>query len=154
MNVTVEAMPEYRVAAVHHVGPYDRISEAYARLDDIAGAAGLLRFPECTMVGIYYNNPQITPADQLQSDAGVTIPEGVALPDGLLEKSIPARRDAHTSHIGPYSLLGKVWSRFMGEWLPRSGHTMGDGLTYEVYRNNPSDTPPERLHTELYLPIA
>jgi hypothetical protein len=29
MNVTIEDMPELRVATVHHVGPYNRISEAF-----------------------------------------------------------------------------------------------------------------------------
>src|SRR5690606_28686667 len=36
MDVTIEDMPELRVAAVRHLGPYSRISEAFARLGALA----------------------------------------------------------------------------------------------------------------------
>jgi AraC family transcriptional regulator len=115
MNVTIEDMPERRVATVHHFGPYPRISEAFGRLGAIVGPAGLFRFPEAAMIAIYYDDPETTPADQLQSDAGIAVPVGVALPDGLVEKRLPAGRYARTTHVGPYTQLGDVWTRFMGE---------------------------------------
>jgi len=37
MKVEIKEMPELRVATVSHVGPYHRISEAFARLGEIAG---------------------------------------------------------------------------------------------------------------------
>jgi AraC family transcriptional regulator len=154
MNVTIENMPELRVATVHHVGPYARISEAFERLGAIAGPAGLTRFPEAALLAIYHDDAATTPAEQLQSEAGLTVPNGVPLPDGLVEKKLPAGRYARTTHVGPYSQLGDVWSRFFGEWLPRSEHRVGEGSSYEVYRNTPADVPPEELRTDLYLPIA
>jgi AraC family transcriptional regulator len=42
----------------------------------------------------------------------------------------------------------------MGEWLPRSGERVGAGPSYEVYRNNPGNAPPEALRTDLFLPLA
>lgn len=42
----------------------------------------------------------------------------------------------------------------MGEWLPNSGHRMGDGVSYEIYLNDPTQVPKEELRTELYIPIA
>jgi AraC family transcriptional regulator len=154
MNVTIENMPELRVATVHHVGPYPRISEAFQRLGALAGPAGLLRFPEAAMLAIYYDDPETTPAEQLQSDAGITVPNGVALPEGLVEKKLAAGRYAKTTHVGPYTHLGDTWSRFMGQWLPKSGHRVGDGSSFEVYRNTPENAAPEDLRTDLYLPIA
>jgi AraC family transcriptional regulator len=154
MNVTIENMPELRVATVHHVGPYPGISEAFQRLGAIAGPGGLLRFPETAMLAIYHDDPETTPADQLQSDAGVTVPNGVKLPEGLVEKRLPAGRYAKTTHVGPYTHLGDTWSRLMGEWLPKSGHRVGDGSSYEVYRNTPENTAPNELRTDLYLPLA
>ncbi len=154
MNVTIENMPELRVATVHHVGPYARISEAFHRLGAIAAPAGLLGFPETAMLAIYHDDPETTPAEQLQSDAGFTVPNGVPLPAGLVEKKLPAGRYAKTTFVGPYTQLGDVWSRLLGEWLPRSGHRVGEGSSYEVYRNTPADVPPEELRTDLYLPIA
>src|SRR5690242_11478069 len=154
MNVTIENMPDLRVATVRHVGPYPRISEAFQRLGALAGPAGLMRFPASVMLAIYYDDPETTPAEQLRSDAGITVPNDMPLPGGLVEKKIPAGRYARTTHVGPYARLGDTWSRFMGQWLPKSGHRVGDGSSYEVYRNTPENASPDALRTDLYLPIA
>jgi AraC family transcriptional regulator len=153
MNVTVEDMPELRVAAVRHVGPYNRISEAFARHGAIAGPGGLLR-EGAMMLAIYYDDPETTAAEQLQSDAGLSVSEDTKLPDGVVEERLPAGRYARTTHVGSYETLGDTWARFMGEWLPRSGERVGPGSAYEVYRNNPSNARPDELRTDLYLPLA
>jgi DNA gyrase inhibitor GyrI len=41
MDVEIIELPELRVAAVSHKGPYNQIGTAFARLGQIAGAAGL-----------------------------------------------------------------------------------------------------------------
>jgi AraC family transcriptional regulator len=73
---------------------------------------------------------------------------------GLDEQRVPAGRYASTLHVGPYETLGDTWSRFMGEWLPSSGKRLADGVSYEVYENNPTTTPKEQLRTALYIPVA
>ncbi len=75
------------------------------------------------------------------------------LPDGLSERRLPPGQYARTTHAGPYELLGDVWSRFLGGWLPSSGRRIGAGGTFEIYRNNPTNTPPEALITDLYIAI-
>lgn len=153
MKVTIEEMPALRVATVSHVGPYNRIAEAFQRLGGLAGSAGLLRDGPM-MLAIYYDDPETTPADELRSDAGLTVSEGAHLPAEVIEKRLPAGRYARSTHVGPYSTLGDAWARMMGEWLPNSGHRVGSSPSYEVYRNNPSDTRAEELRTDLYIPIA
>jgi AraC family transcriptional regulator len=154
MNVAIEDMPERRVATVHHVGPYDRIAEAFERLAVLVGPEWIARNASAQMLAIYHDDPQTTPAEQLHSDAGLTVPEGMPLPEGMGEVRLPAGRYAHTTHAGPYTTLGDTWARLMGEWLPRSGHRVGGRTSYEVYRNTPITAAPEDLRTELYLPIA
>ena len=153
MKVTIEEMPALRVATVSHRGPYNRIAEAFQRLGGIAGSAGLLR-DETMMLAIYYDDPETTPADELRSDAGLTVSDGAQLPAEVIEKRLPAGRYARSTHVGPYSTLGDAWARMMGEWLPNSGHRVGSSPSYEVYRNNPSNARPEELRTDLYIPIA
>jgi AraC family transcriptional regulator len=82
------------------------------------------------------------------------VPEAAVLPAGLTEQRLPRGLYAVTTHVGPYELLGDVWARFMGEWLPQSGHQLGPGSSYELYRNTPGMTPTDELRTELYLPLA
>ena len=151
VNVTITSFDALRVAAVRHVGPYHTISEAFGRLGRIAGP--LFGTPGATMIALYHDDPDSTPADQLRSDAGVTVPEGTPLPEGVVEIRIPASRYAQYVHEGPYATLGDSWSRLLGHWLPASGHRLADRPSFEIYRNNPMTTPPEQLRTEIYAPL-
>ena len=40
------------------------------------------------------------------------------------------------------------------EWVQANGYRPGAGPSYEVYRNTPMKTPPDRLVTELYQPLG
>lgn len=159
MDIQIETHGEQRVATVRHVGPYNQISAAFGRLGQLAGplmgalgASGSGAPPK--MVGIYYDDPESVPAAELRADAGLVVPEGVALPAGLVEVRIPAGRYAKTVHAGSYDKLGDAWGRFMGQWLPQSGERMGAGPSYEVYPNTPMTEKEEDLRTEMYLPLA
>lgn len=153
MNVQIEARPELRVATVRHVGPYNRISSAFARLGEIAGASGLIGAAS-EMLAIYHDDPETTPEGELRSDAALVVRPDALLPESLGEQRLPAGPYARTVHVGPYEQLGDAWGRLMGEWLPSSGHRVGEGSSYEIYRNTPAEVPPEELVTELYVPLA
>jgi len=153
MNVEKKQLPAMRVATLRHIGAYHRISEAFGRLGEIAGRAGLFN-GKPIMLALYYDDPETTPEAELRSDAAVVIGEDAKIPAGLAEQRIPAGRYACTTHIGPYEQLGDAWSRFMGRWLPQSGERMGEGVSFEIYVNNPMDVPKEQLRTELYIPLS
>jgi AraC family transcriptional regulator len=153
MEVDIKEMPELRVGAVRHVGPYNQIPKAFERLGAVAGPAGLLRHAGA-MIAIYHDDPETTPQDQLRSEAALVVPEGIKLPEGLVEEHIAGGRYARTLHVGPYEQLGDVWARFLGEWVPASGNRIGDGVSYEIYLNNPTQVPKQELRTELYVPLA
>lgn len=153
MNVDIQDMPAMRVGAVRHVGPHNQVHFAFETLAKIAGRAGLFMRPGAVCLAIYYGDPETTPPDQLYSDAAVSVAEETVLPEGLTEQRVRGGRFARTIYIGPYERLGDAWGRFMGEWLPASGHRLGPGGTYEIYRNDPSNTPKDQLRTDLYVSI-
>ncbi len=154
MDVEIKQMPEQRVAAVRHQGPYNQIGEAFGRLGAIAGPAGLFAKPGAAMIALYHDDPEATPVDQLRSDAGVAVTGEAELPKELAEHRLPAGRYAKTVHVGGYDRLGDTWARFLGEWLPESGERLGSGPSYERYVNDPRTTPKDNLLTEIYVPIA
>jgi AraC family transcriptional regulator len=154
MDVQIKDKAERRVAALRHIGPYNQIGEAFMRLDSIARSAGLAK-PGAQMIAIYHDDPAATPKDQLRSDAAISIAPGEKLPDGLTEQRVPAGRYACAIHAGPYEQLGDTWARFMGEWLPASGHRPGTGVSHEIYLNNPGTEPDkQKLRTELCIPVS
>lgn len=154
MDVEIKELPERRVGTVRHVGPYNQIPHAFERLHTIAVEAGLADRPGIELLAIFHDDSETVPQDQLRSDAALTIPDDVAMPKGLVEQRLPAGRYARTVHVGPYERLGDTWSRFMGEWLPASGHRLGNASSFEIYRNTPMTAPREKLVTELYIALA
>ena len=154
MEVSIKEMPAMRVATVPHVGPYNQINDAFEKLGAIAGPAGLFQRPEAVMVGIYYDDPQTTPSEELRSEAGLRVADDVALPAGLDSRRLAAGRYACTLHVGSYEQLGDVWARFLGEWLPKSGHRIRPGASLELYLNDPTQVATPELRTEIYQPIT
>jgi AraC family transcriptional regulator len=152
MKAEIIDQPAMRVAAVEHRGPYHRIGEAFGKLGEIAGPAGLFG-PGAKMIGVYYDNSDSTPESELRAHAGITVSETAKLPPGLTEVRIPAGRVARATHIGGYEGLHGSWAELTGAWLAQSGQRMGEGVSYEIYLNTPMDTPKEKLRTELYIPL-
>ncbi len=153
MDVDLVKLPRLRLAKCAHVGPYTRIAEAFERLGALAGPAGLLQ-PQTRMLAVYLDDQDAKPADELRSEACITVPEHVALPSGLTEGWLPAGRYARATHQGSYATLGDMWARLLGEWLPSSGWDVAATPGFEVYLNTPGHVKTEDLRTELYLPLA
>jgi AraC family transcriptional regulator len=154
MHVEIKDMPARRLGTVRHIGPYNQVNTAFERLGAIAGPAGLFGHPGAAMLALYHDDPEATPPEKLRSDAGITVPDGVALPSGLAEQRVAAGKYACTMHVGPYDRLPDAWARLMGEWLPASAHRLGPGASYEIYLNNPTNTPKEKLETEICIPLV
>ena len=54
----------------------------------------------------------------------------------------------------PTADLHKTWSAVYRDWLPATGYALRDTPPFEVYVDDPRDVPPERLRTDLYLPVS
>jgi AraC family transcriptional regulator len=152
--VTISDLPAMRLATVPHTGPYREIGPAFQKLGAIAGAGGLFEHPGAMMVGIYRDDPQTTPASSLRSAAALVVPDGVALSDGLIEERLPAGRYATLDHVGPYEGLPDAWQRLAHHEFPSTGRARRDGPSLELYKNDPTDTPPDQLVTTICVPVA
>ena len=49
--------------------------------------------------------------------------------------------------------LQAVYDTIYGKYLPEMECTIRDEASAERYLNNPCDTPPEELLTEIYIPV-
>jgi AraC family transcriptional regulator len=152
MALDVKTMAAMRLAAVRHSGPYNSIGPAFHRLGDIAGPAGLFARPEAKMLGIYKDDPETTPADQLRSAAGVVVAEDAPIPSGLVEERVPGGRFACFVHRGSYETLPNSWAHVQRE-LIAGGHRRRAGASCEIYLNNPAQVPPDQLLTEICIPV-
>ncbi|MCR9296949.1 MAG: GyrI-like domain-containing protein [bacterium] len=75
-----------------------------------------------------------------------------SVPSGLDSWSMPEMDTFRVDHIGSYDHLGNAWSAAMQHARSKKMKQSKIG-TFELYKNDPSNTPPEHLLTEIYLPL-
>jgi AraC family transcriptional regulator len=151
MHVETETLPGLRLATLRHLGPYQQIGRTFGRLHEIVTRTAL---PHRELVGVYHDDPAVTPADELRADAGVIVDDGVPLPPGLEEQRVPAGRFARTEHAGSYAGLPAAWGAFKDALADQTGAAGPRGYTFELYRNTPMEVPEAELRTLLYMSLA
>lgn len=77
----------------------------------------------------------------------------VTLTGSLAWQPLVEGRYAVFTHIGPYTTLNLAWTAIYRDWLPASGEQLRDAPPMELCINTPDTTPPEKLHTEIWVPI-
>jgi len=70
----------------------------------------------------------------------------------LVNNTLPAGKTASVMHVGPYNTLEKAYEALFG-WINENGWRAVYPIR-EVYYNDPRDTPPDQLATEIMLRIV
>jgi AraC family transcriptional regulator len=151
-DVQIRNTPGMTLAGIPHTGSYMEIGKAFELLFGTVFARNLFN-PACGMIGVYYDDPDVVPVESLKSHACITVDDAFPM-DAPFEKVIlPAGPCAVLTHKGPYADMPKAYQWLFAGWLPQSGHTIRDIPMFEVYLNNPRDTPPKDLLTEIWMPL-
>ncbi|NOD62332.1 MULTISPECIES: GyrI-like domain-containing protein [unclassified Ruegeria] len=149
--VTTRTEPARRVVALPHKGAYSEIGRSFEAFGAMCESRRL--WPQTgPVLALYFDSPDDVPEDQLRSYAGAEY-RGEDTPEGLDELSIPGGKTAVLTYKGPYSGIAAAYHSLFGNWLPESGEEPADQPCYEIYLNDPRDTAPEDLLTEICLPL-
>lgn len=153
IEVTLTEHAAIEVACVRHVGPFSGIPSAFARLWEWAGRRGIdpLRAPA---LGLFYDDPEVTPAERLRGDVCVVCDEVPGAASGVSRHVVPAGLYATTLHHGPYDTLSATYLALIGRWLPGSRHEAADVPVVEVYLDAPGTVPVEAQRTEIRLLLS
>ena len=65
---------------------------------------------------------------------------------------IPGGKAATCLHVGPYPELSGAYQA-LGDWVKANGY-QATGASYEFYLNDPEETPPEKLQTQIVFPLV
>ena len=150
--IEIMNQPTRRLAAVSHQGPYAEIGKAFESVAALATSRSL--WPHITgMVGVYYDDPEATAAPDLRSLAGVVVDDAMTIDAPFEDVRLPQGRYAVMHYKGPYSGLAAAYKHMYGVWVPNSGEELGDHPPIEVYLNNPQDTAPDELLTDVCVPL-
>ena len=96
---------------------------------------------------IYYNMDM----QDLDVEFGFPISTSLTGRDNIHASETPSGKSASCLHIGPYSDVEPAYNA-LSQWIKDSGYE-ATGVAYEVYLNDPDQTPPEELETRIYLLI-
>jgi AraC family transcriptional regulator len=158
-DVTIKTIPASPAATIAHIGSYMQISQAFEPLYGWFGARNLLgsdtrsQIPDPRSIGIYYDDPACVPEEQLRSRAGIIVNEDFTFEAPLEPAEIAAGPYAVLRYQGPYADMKAAYQWLYGVWLVKSGKEPGNAPAFEEYINNPRDTPPTELLTDIYLPL-
>jgi AraC family transcriptional regulator len=130
--------------AVSRAGWADRVRSRIALMpDDPQGADD----PNCRYVaGVVFGL-------DLATQAGACVQPAFDLTGSLAWLPIAPGPYAVFTHIGPYTTMHETWAAIYRDWLPASGRRLRDVPPVELSVSDPMHTPPERLHTEIWLPV-
>ena len=152
MDAAVREMPEFRVAYVRRMGPYGKetCGAAFGELMQWAGPRGLIG--KGAMLGVYWDNPEVTPPERCRVDACVEVPEGT-VPEGQVA--------LQTIGGGPHAVchfeiqgnsFQQAWEDAFG-WLVSSGHECDERPCYELYHNNAEEHPEGKWIFDICIPL-
>ncbi len=150
MDVRIETLDPINVARIRHIGPYNEVGRCFERL--FRWAAGL-SVPTGRVLTLSYDDPEAVAPEKLRSDACVEMRTGEEPPPGIVLGPVGGGRYAVYRLTGPYDGIAGAYRQLFEEWLPGSGEKRTDGPCMELYRHAQTDRPPEKLVTDLFVPL-
>ena len=150
--VEIKQISPLPLLCLPHAGSYMRIGRAFEALLAEAGAQGLLP-AQVRMIAIFHDDPSSTAEEDLRSRAAFVAREKDQCRPPLELVTSWGGDVAVLRHMGPYADMRAAYLWLFGTWLPQSGREAASAPVMEEYLNNPRDTPPAQLLTDLCLPL-
>jgi AraC family transcriptional regulator len=154
MKSEVKSMPVQHVAYVANMEGYseEKIGRAWEKLCGWAVTRNLLG-KDAIMIGVSYDNPDITPKEKCRYYACLSIPSDVTPPKGIGVMDIPAGQHAVFVFEGRKDEIGTAYQSIFAKWLPESGFQPDDHPAYEIYRTTPEQHPEGKFVMDICVPV-
>ena len=154
MDVQIQQIAPIHVVMMRHTGPYEQMDAVFNQL---WGWVSSHQVPVQRTIGIYWDNPDYVQSYALRAAACYEVPAGFQMPDtGGLQitlEDLAGGNYAITRYVGPYEDMAPVWSKFTKYIEKNLRRTISQNPAFEVYVNDPDDTPANQLITDLYMPV-
>lgn len=152
-HVEIRHVPRVHVAGLAHRGSYMGIAKAFETSFVQLAALGQAA-PSARWLAEYQDDPFAVPTAQLRSRAGLSVDAAWLVPAPLISFALGGCTCAVLQHRGPYATMRAAYHWLFGHWLVNSGLRAGESPVFEEYLNNPRDTAPADLLTDVYLPLT
>ncbi|MBV7334116.1 AraC family transcriptional regulator [Chloroflexi bacterium TSY] len=153
MNVIIQSLPSFSIA-------YLRFIEAYETKATQRGIQKLIdllteyHLDFSSIVGIVWDNPEITLLEKCRYDLGVIIEPDAQIPDVLNIQEIPGGDYAVYRCEVSDNDLEQPWDDFVTAWLPYSGYLPSLAPGYEIFHKYNIENLNESWIMDICLPVT
>jgi effector-binding domain-containing protein len=148
-DVQIKDQTPFVYAYLECTGSYSQIS---AKIGEFLGdyfSQGL--GPFTGVMALYLNGPGEVPEAELKWRIGMPIAADASPAAPLQKGEFSYPKVASYLYVGPYEKVGEAYTKVM-TYLDQNGWKLA-GPAMETYLNNPMSVPPEKLETEIILPV-
>jgi len=133
--VTVKEIEPYFYAALEMTGSYQQHEQAFQTLYEQANSQGIPT--NNPPFGVYYDDPETTPEEELTWDLGLALPEEKEVKEPLTLKKWDYTTVATLDYTGPWNeeMQGAFLKIF--EWIADNGYTPA-GPVMQMYLDQPT----------------
>ena len=148
-DVVVKDQTPFVYAYIECTGSYSLISAKIGEFMNEYFSQGLGSFTG--VMAMYLNAPGEVPEAELKWRIGMPIGADVTPQEPLRKDEFAYPKVASCLHVGPYDKVGEAYQK-IGAYLERNGWKAA-GPPVEFYLNDPGQVPPEKLETEILIPV-
>ncbi|AEH60802.1 transcription activator effector binding protein [Methanosalsum zhilinae DSM 4017] len=141
----ITELEERNVAYVSFVGNYmgdaSVFEEMFGKLFSWAGPEQLMG-PDTLLMSAYYDDPGVTPPEELKLDVCMTIEDDVEVEGEIKKKKIPGGKYAVMRvELAGAEEYGPAWEKIV-EWVMQNNLEIDTSrASYEIYLNSPDEHP-------------
>ena len=154
LKVEVKDLPGKQVA-------YIRLNGGYKEIDYPGTWMRLLQFAKeqniqplsFSPICLYHDDPKVTSPDKLRTDICMEVAPSVCPKGEIGTKKVLEGRFMVALYKGTYQQLGAVYDTLYGKYLPEMGLSLREVPSGEIYLNDPRNTKPEDLLTQIYVAV-
>ncbi|MGD9670428.1 MAG: GyrI-like domain-containing protein [Hyphomicrobiaceae bacterium] len=145
------------LVSFREIGPYEHAAPAaWRKMFDWLDSQ-CLRGAVKRGFGMAHDDPRVTAPEKCRYEACIDMPE--LLPasawEGLLPQRLPGGAYARYRHVGDHSEISGVIRDIRNSWVSSAGVTLANKRPLvEIYLDDPKFCAPEKLRTDLCLPVA
>lgn len=151
-DVQIENIDKLTLACIDHKGDYMNVGQAFEKVFAYGGRTGLLN-EKTRSFGVYFDDPNTVPKNQLNSKAGFTVSDDFQNDGDVKKYEVEPAKYGVIIHKGSYAELEDAYRWLYRNWLVNSEYEIGDTPPLEEYLNNPREVPPSELLTKIYIPL-
>lgn len=152
-DVSIEQTDNIDVAYTRRIGAYgfEGCSQAYDKLIPWAISRGLITTEK--IIGVIWDNSNVTAHENCRYDACITIPAGFVNSGGMALQTLAKGTYAIFNMTIINNDFDTPWKNIMGDWLPKSGYVPDDSPCYEIVMQSGHDDPQGKWLIAMYVPI-